>query len=301
MPPLVSIGLPFYNAEDTIGLAIRSVFAQTIDDWELTLLDDGSTDDSARIAASVGDSRVRLVRDGRNRGLTARLNELTALSHGRYIARMDADDIMHPERLARQLAVFERHPGVNVVVSASYLMDSQEEVYGVDSIAPLGEGREMYLRATNTWFAHPTVTARAGWMQENLYDERFRLGQEKELFCRTYDQIGFAKVAAPLLFYREAGTVRLTSYRAQRRVDRQLLRMYGRDLVGTQRTLALMALTSAKEAIYVGAFRVGVGDRLASFIARARAAEVSGSELARAASVLAAVRETPVPGLAAER
>src|SRR5215207_5701854 len=124
MTPRVTIGLPFYNAANTLASAVRSVFAQTYHDWELILVNDGSSDRSLEIADAVKDPRIRVMSDGRNKGLAARLNEITSSACGRYIARMDADDLMHPDRLARQVALLQTRPRVDVVGTATYATDA---------------------------------------------------------------------------------------------------------------------------------------------------------------------------------
>ena len=115
----VTIGIPFYNAKHTLADAIRSVFAQTFQDWELILADDGSTDGSAEIARMVDDPRVTVISDGMNRGLPYRLNKITELARADYIARMDADDLMHPERLTLQVQYLDANPAVDVVSTAT--------------------------------------------------------------------------------------------------------------------------------------------------------------------------------------
>ena len=295
--PLVSIGIPFFNNADTLVTMIRSVFAQTFQDWELLLLDDGSSDGSLAIGRAVSDPRVRVIADGRNQGLTVRLNQLTRESRGDYIVRMDGDDVMVPDRIERQIAVLESQPDVDVVVSPSYLIDKSGSLYGVDSRASLAMSAGMYLRARNVWFAHPTMTARTSWMRANPYDESFRLGQEKELFCRTYDRSTFCKLDDPVLFYREAGTVRLPSYRAQRRTDRRVLRAYGPRLIGWRKSIALACVSVAKEGIYVAAHKVGLHQRLDAWLARQRAASFPLEERQQAMLVLETVQRTRVPGL----
>ena len=103
--PLISIGIPFYNAEKYLKFAIQSVIAQSYQNWELILVDDGSSDNSLEIAQdfALKDARIRVICDGKNRKLPYRLNQLILESKGDFIARMDADDIMHPDRLLIQL------------------------------------------------------------------------------------------------------------------------------------------------------------------------------------------------------
>src|SRR5512140_3729418 len=113
--PLVTIGLPIYNAGALLRDTLRSVFAQTLTDWELLAFDDGSTDGSGEVLRGLRDPRVRVLSEPENRGLAARLNFIHANARGRYIARMDADDLMHPERLARQVEFLAARSDVDVV------------------------------------------------------------------------------------------------------------------------------------------------------------------------------------------
>ena len=115
--PRVSILLPFFNAEQTLGPAIRSIIQQSYPHWELILIDDGSTDHSLEKAKRFDDSRIKIVADGRNLKLPRRLNQGVKISRGRYIARMDADDVTYPDRIETQLQFLERNPQIDVVAS----------------------------------------------------------------------------------------------------------------------------------------------------------------------------------------
>ena len=121
--PLITVGLPFFNNRRTLPDAIRSIFAQSLNDWELLLVDDGSTDGSLEFARAIRDPRVRLVCDGSNRKLAARLNQIAELAPSEFIARMDADDLMHPNRLRRQIELFRGQPGLDVVGTAAFTID----------------------------------------------------------------------------------------------------------------------------------------------------------------------------------
>ncbi|MFH1281197.1 MAG: glycosyltransferase family A protein, partial [Candidatus Omnitrophota bacterium] len=127
---LVSIGIPFYNSAEFIKDAIRSVFAQTYKQWELILIDDGSSDDSLSIANSIQDSRVRVISDGKHVGLVGRLNQIIELSRGEYIARMDADDLMHPRRIELQACYLREHPQLDAAGSAMYSLARDYSVIG---------------------------------------------------------------------------------------------------------------------------------------------------------------------------
>jgi len=105
--PLISIGIPFFNAEKYLALAIQSVLHQTYTHWELHLVGDGSSDHSLNIAKAyeVKDARIKVISDGENHGLPARLNELSDIANGCFYCRMDADDMMFPNRLENNATV----------------------------------------------------------------------------------------------------------------------------------------------------------------------------------------------------
>jgi len=113
--PRVSVLMPVYNAERFLREAVDSILAQTFRDFEFLIIDDGSTDGSGEILRSYADPRLRLIPNGRNLGLTATLNRGLDLAWGAYVARMDADDVSLPERLARQVAFLDARPDVGIV------------------------------------------------------------------------------------------------------------------------------------------------------------------------------------------
>lgn len=110
--PAITVLMPAYNAARTIGEATASILGQTFQDFELLIIDDGSTDETVQVAESVPDRRLTVLRNPENLGLIATLNRGIELAKGRYIARMDADDISLPERFARQYQLMEDSPGV---------------------------------------------------------------------------------------------------------------------------------------------------------------------------------------------
>lgn len=114
--PLVSVLLPAWQAEATLGAALRSVRRQTLAEWECVVVDDGSTDGTGAVAraCAAADARVRVLH-GPHRGLVAALNAGLAACRGQFVARMDADDVMHRERLAAQVAALAAAPGLAAV------------------------------------------------------------------------------------------------------------------------------------------------------------------------------------------
>ena len=133
---IISIGIPFYNAEKYLEDAIFSVLAQTYEFWELILIDDGSSDNSLVIANMYAkkDSRIRVISDGMNKKLPYRLNQLIQESTGDFIARMDADDIMHPERLEKQLRFLETNKRYDLVSTGLVSIDNDNIVKVIEKL-----------------------------------------------------------------------------------------------------------------------------------------------------------------------
>ncbi len=125
----ITVLMPVYNMAGYIGEAIRSVLGQDADAFELLVVDDGSTDDTAALVRSFRDPRIRLVQTGHN-GIVYALNTGLGRARGRYIARFDADDICQPGRLRKQADFLDRHPGYVLCGSdAEYITEQGEHLF----------------------------------------------------------------------------------------------------------------------------------------------------------------------------
>lgn len=164
--PLVSVIIIFLNASDFIEEAIKSVFAQTYAEWELLLVDDGSTDASADIAEA---SALRhpgrvfyLTHDGRqNRGTSASRNLGIRHAHGEYIAFLDADDVWLQHKLEQQVALFQAHPLAGMVCGATlawYGWTGDDKLTSYDEITTVGNGR-LHLPPNGLVLTPPTLLA----------------------------------------------------------------------------------------------------------------------------------------------
>jgi glycosyltransferase involved in cell wall biosynthesis len=122
--PFFSVLLPAYNARDHIQNAVRDILRQTWTDFELLVVDDGSSDGTADLVREFQDSRLRLLRLEKNQGLVAALNHGLAEAAGRWIARQDADDRSRRDRLQKQAALIEKNPEAVLVYSHARLIDA---------------------------------------------------------------------------------------------------------------------------------------------------------------------------------
>lgn len=192
--------MPFYNSRLYLEEAVRSILSQTFTDFELILIDDGSTDGSADIVTSIHDKRIKLVKNPKNMGLIATLNKGLDLAIGKYIARMDADDIALPERLKIQLEFLENNPQVIVC-------GTQIRYFGtVNSNSKLYEKDEEIKSSLifGSCFAHPTVMMRTEVLRKNnLYYENNHLHLEDyDLWLRMRNYGEYANINTVLLNYR---------------------------------------------------------------------------------------------------
>jgi|JI9StandDraft_2_1071091.scaffolds.fasta_scaffold03404_5 glycosyltransferase involved in cell wall biosynthesis len=287
----VTVAIPFYNANRTIADAVKSVFAQTYQDWELILIDDGSRDGSADQVKQIRDSRVRVISDGVNCGLSARLNQIATLAKGEYLARMDADDLMHPERIARQIAFLAKNPSIDAIDTATYTVDDDLTPLGIRGDEPLDCRPESVLR--NGLFIHPTLMGRTKWFRQNPYDGAFHRAEDRELWCRTCTESKFARLVEPLFFYREALTGNLPNYINTGKTIRKILLKYGPPVLGAWRTSVLIKKFAMRSAIYRGATALGIQGKLI----RRRNRPLTQHESKTAQAVIMQILETPVPGL----
>ncbi len=206
----VSVLMPCYNAAGTLRQALESLAQQTFADFELIAVNDGSTDGTLEILQdwASGDKRLRLIGQD-HEGIVGALNAGLKACQAAYIARMDADDLSHPERLARQVAFLEEHPETAVVgcrvrgyppgevrEGFSIYLNWQNSLLTDDDIR-----REMFVESP---LAHPSVMMRKNWlMQVGGYQER-GWPEDYDLWLRLYQaEAGFAKLPEVLLDWRE--------------------------------------------------------------------------------------------------
>lgn len=288
-PPTVTIGLPFFNARATLADALRSIVAQTFTDWELLLIDDGSTDGSVDVARGLADPRVRLIADGVNRGLVARLNQIAELARGTYLARMDGDDLMHPRRLEAQLRHLAEQPAIDLLDAAAITIDEHGTPLGVRGEQPLNSDPRAVLRSG--LLIHPAVLGRTAWFRAHPYDARFVRAEDLELWVRTCRTATFGRVPEPLLFYREASSGNLAAYLRTAQTTRAIVRAYGPAIVGRLRTGALIARSYAKGLTYWTMTRLG----WQAGLIRHRSRPLGAAERLAARATLDTILNTPLP------
>ena len=183
--PLVSVLLAAHDAEETIDLAVRSVLDQTLRELELIVVDDCSEDGTAAVLAAIDDPRLVVIRNDENRGLAESLDTALERARGRYIARLDADDVALRERLQRQVAALAARPGLALVGSAVLEIDDRG-VPGARHAAPRGRAAVRWHALFGAPFFHPTVLVdRDVLVRHDLrYDTSFEESEDYDLWTR---------------------------------------------------------------------------------------------------------------------
>ena len=182
--PAVSVLMSVYNGSPLVAEAIASVLNQTDADLELIVVDDGSTDDTPARLAAVDDPRLRLYRQPHT-GLTRALNRALGLTRAALVARLDADDVALPERLARQRAFLTAHPEVGLLGTAAREEGEARELWRLVR-PPLDDTalRRALIRANP--FVHSSVMARRELLERaGGYDETLEVAQDYDLWMRV--------------------------------------------------------------------------------------------------------------------
>ncbi len=285
---LVTIGIPFFNTEKYLGHAIESVIKQSYSNWELLLMDDGSSDNSVKIAKSYAadDDRIKVFSSGENLGLPKRLNELSSLAKGEYYARMDADDIMHPERIKTQINYLIEHPEVDLLGTGLIAIDGNDRIIGIRK----GETKDKYALKdilNGGWSVHPTITGKTSWFKNNKYDENLTRTEDFDLWVRTVNNSTFSKIDFLGLFYREESDLSLKKYIIS---TKQSFRLYwkNRAIIGIHYVFIFYCTKILKLAIYLLFYYCG----LMSFIVKRRSKNLESDLLLYYENILKEVTQS---------
>lgn len=183
---LVSVVLPAYNAELYLKEAIDSVLLQTFTDFELIILNDGSSDRTEEIILSYSDQRIVYIKNEENLGLIGTLNKGIALAKGKYIARMDADDICDTCRFERQIEYLQEHPDIECLGTFAVEINSKgEEYYRKQMPVSHEECKELFRK--RDCMIHPTVMYRRSYIEKaGLYSLDTYFGEDTMMWAQGF-------------------------------------------------------------------------------------------------------------------
>gem|GEM_PF-227744 len=201
--PRVTVFIPAFNREDYVCTAINSMLAQEYTDFEILVVDDGSTDRTAERVAAYADRRVRLERSASNQGIPASRNRGLALARGEYLALLDSDDYAYPERLGVQVAYLDQNPDIVQVGSGCTLMDEKGDLLPRVRRHPLRpEDIDAHL-LFHCSLINRTIMARTEPLRDFGYDTAFARCQDYDLHVRLAEHYRMANLPQLLVCGRE--------------------------------------------------------------------------------------------------
>ena len=200
---LVSVIMPVYNGALYLREAIDSILSQTHTNLELIIINDGSNDNSEEIILSYEDNRIRYIINEKNSGICVTLNKGLDIAKGKYIARMDCDDISCPERLQMQIEYMEQNPSIGVLGSDIIVFGEgiKEHIFTFEHDKNCCKAGLLF----NTCVAHPAVMMRKRLLDKYnfRYDEEYRGLEDFELWYRISKHTELVNLSHPLLYYRK--------------------------------------------------------------------------------------------------
>jgi glycosyltransferase involved in cell wall biosynthesis len=208
----VSVIMPVLNGEALLNRALDSIFAQTFGEFELYVINDGSTDATQAILEEYQkkDSRLNIIRHERNRGIPISLNEGVAAAKGDLILRADADDFNFPERFEKQVAFLRAHPEVDVLGGAMERVDSNGKIFSITRQPETNAEiqRKLYLRVP---FFHPTVALRKSfWVRNCGYSSRWPHCEDVDLWLRGHKDAVYHNLPDILVRYQAPRILKTT-------------------------------------------------------------------------------------------
>lgn len=204
----VSVLMAVFNGGALLEKALGSVCAQSYSDWEMVVVDDASTDGTCAVVESwmARDRRIRLLKNASNKGQTACLNQGLRACRGGWVARQDADDLSHPERLAKQVEFLRRNPETVLLGTQGVLIDANGGKIGLLDV-PCDEAGIHWCAPFLNPFLHTSVVFRRSVAEElGGYDEGFRIAQDYDLWTRMIRAGRTANLSERLVSYRHAET-----------------------------------------------------------------------------------------------
>jgi GT2 family glycosyltransferase len=321
LPPLVTVGLPVFNGACFLAAALESVLRQTLQDFELIVVDDASADDSAAIAARFAGPRVRVERNAARLGIAGNWNRCAELATGKYLSIFHQDDLMAPRNLEAKVAVLERNPRAALAFSAVAQIDAagvepprkwegfeaseaDYEAHGADFF------RRLMLGKSNPVCCPSVVLRRECLTRAGRFDARLPLTLDLEMWLRLALDGDVVYLAEPLVQYRyhdrqaSGGYSTLAIIRQEYAAKRQALRAAPAGLraelaPALRRTYANRCLLNARWAAERGE-RAAARNFIAAML-RIRPASVFSSDAWRLLCPLRRDRANSIPAKTADR
>lgn len=224
----VSVIMPVYNGMPYLKDAVKSIISQTYRNWEMIIINDASLDKSAFFLKSINDKRVVVLTNTKNLGIAKSLNIGLSKAKGRYIARMDADDISMPQRLEKQIRFLMKNRSVDLCGTFATLIDKNGKKIGKLHYPQMPAEIKKKLVLYNP-ILHPSLMAREAMFKKlKGYDEEFDGAEDYELLMRGSKFFNYANISEELLILRLSSSRRSVS--AMHKMDKLDLKIKYKSL-----------------------------------------------------------------------
>lgn len=202
--PLCSVVMAVYNGEETLKEAIDSILNQTLKEFEFIIINDASNDKTESIIQSYNDTRIIYIKNDENKFLGPSLNEGIKIAKGKYIVRMDADDICYPNRLELQYEFMQENSSIGIA-------GSWADIFGLSSGELIYETNDFEIKKKLLYechILHPSIIIRKSLIDNNqlLYDPVLQHSEDYDLFVRAFKHTKFANINRKLIKYRNTVT-----------------------------------------------------------------------------------------------
>jgi glycosyltransferase involved in cell wall biosynthesis len=227
--PKITVIMPVYNGSRYIQRAIESILLQSFQDFEFIIIDDGSIDESVAIVKEYDDSRIHLIQNKSNLGISHSLNIGIQHSSSELIARMDCDDISMPERLQLQWQYMNQHQQIAICGTRTKIIDDNGNILAIKNSKLCDQTIKVALFYGETSIAHPTVIMRRQFLKRyNLkYNLQYQYAEDYDLWCRCSFLTKLNNLAEPLVYYRDHyKSVSYIYNNLQRKTARAILKQY---------------------------------------------------------------------------
>lgn len=198
----MSVIIPLYNREQYIKQAIQSILKQTYTDFELLILDDGSSDKSCEVVSSFSDPRIQLHKNPTNKGISFTRNRLNQLTSGEYIAVLDSDDLAEEDRLEKQVDYLDRHPEVDLVSGRAKLINETGKPTGSIWGGKLSPEQVFAFLPLGNQIIHSTVMARSSFFLKFPFDESLKTAEDYDVWLRGNNECKYEVLGDILSSYR---------------------------------------------------------------------------------------------------